>query len=170
MMMMMLMLLAPSDRNSHSLWSSSTQRLLRPCLGALRWCDGGRVVAEPVHLCLKRLVVGQESMLEIWCLTDRLSAILEIIAMTKDYFPSDWTYGIIKHIIIIVLQMTSRKMPGICLFWTWFSPMSPIHHHHEIFTHVMHLVARSVRFEDHNDDALDRMGLPWATNLKSVKT
>lgn len=45
----------------------------------------------------------------------------------------------------------------------------PRHHHHEIFTHVMNLVARSVRFEDHDDDALDRMGLPWATNLKSVK-
>lgn len=58
----------------------------------------------------------------------------------------------------------------ICLFRTWFSPMSfPRHHHHEIFTHVMNLVARSVRFEDHDDDALDRMGLPWATNLKSVK-
>lgn len=40
----------------------------------------------------EKIEVGQESMLEIRCLEDRLSASLQMISMTKDYFPSDWTY------------------------------------------------------------------------------
>ena len=116
--------LVPSDRNSHSLGSSSTPRFLLPCLGALRWCDGGRAV--------------QESMLEIWCLPDRLSAILQIITMTRGTF---FLAILLIQLYNIIYQCCDAndipKMPGIYLFWTWFSPMSfPIHHHPEIFTHV----------------------------------
>lgn len=158
------MILAPSDRNSHSLWSSSTQRLLRPCLGALRWCDGGRVVARKV-LQFSRACAFMFEKICSWTRKhagDLMFGRQIECKSTNDIddeglFPSDWTY------------LQNYKTYHCC-----DANDIPQNAWHllvlnMIFSNVMNLVARSVRFEDHDDDALDRMGLPWATNLKSVK-